>query len=88
MVWLNNFSTSFASHAAALGFTDANVNSVKADATMLNFLVGDLVPTYKAALQARTSYKSLLMTGPLGSRAETRRRSPSRLPRPRRCHLE
>ncbi|HST53095.1 MAG TPA: hypothetical protein VLJ61_13885 [Pyrinomonadaceae bacterium] len=67
MVWLNNFSTSFVSHAPALGFTDADVNSVKADAAMLNFLVGDLLPTYKSALQARTSYKTLIMSGPVGS---------------------
>lgn len=67
MVWLNNFSTAFASHAEKLGFNDADVNSVKADAAMLSFLVGDLVPTYKAALSARTSYKSLIMSGPAGS---------------------
>jgi hypothetical protein len=67
MVWLNNFSTTFASHAPALGFTEADVNSVKADAAMLNYLVGDLVPTYKSALQARTSYKTLLMNGPVGA---------------------
>lgn len=67
MVWLNNFSTAFATHATALGFTEADVSSVQADAAMLNFLVGDLVPTYKAALQARTSYKSLLINGPVGS---------------------
>jgi hypothetical protein len=67
MVWLNNFSSAFASHAAALGFTDADVNSVKADAAMLNYLVGDLVPTYKSALQARTSYKTLIMSGPSGA---------------------
>src|SRR5437868_7956547 len=67
MVWLNNFSTAFASHATALGFTAADVNSAQADAAMLDFLVGDLVPTYKSALQARTSYKSLLINGPVGS---------------------
>jgi len=67
MVWLNNFSTSFGSHATALGFAEADVNSVKADAAMLNYLVGDLVPTYKAALQSRTSYKGLLMSGPVGA---------------------
>jgi hypothetical protein len=67
MVWLNNFSSSFASHAASLGFTEADINSVKADAAMLDFLVGDLVPTYKSALQARTSYKTLIMSGPVGS---------------------
>jgi len=67
MVWLNNFSDSFASHAAALGFAEADVNTVKADASMLNYLVGDLVPTYKSALQARISYKDLIMSGPAGS---------------------
>lgn len=67
MVWLNNFSTAFATHAAALGFTAADVTSVAADAAMVNFLVGDLLPTYKAAFQARTSYKSLVINGPVGS---------------------
>lgn len=67
MVWLNNFSTAFASHATSLGFTEADVSSVNADAAMLNFLVGDLVPTYKSALQARTSYKNLIVSGPVGS---------------------
>jgi hypothetical protein len=67
MVWLNNFSTAFATHAAALGFTEAEVASVAADAAMLNFLVGDLVPTYKAAFQARTSYKTLMINGPVGT---------------------
>lgn len=67
MVWLRNFSASFATHAASLGFTEADVNSVRADAAMLNYLIGDLVPTYKSALQARTAYKSLIMSGPVGS---------------------
>ena len=67
MVWLNNFSTAFASHATALGFTAADVNSAQADAAMLDFLVGDLLPTYRSALQARTSYKNLIVSGPVGS---------------------
>lgn len=70
-LWLNNFSTSFATHATALGFNESEVNSVKADAAMLNFLLGELLPTYKSALQARTSYKNLIMTGPIGSTGGT-----------------
>ena len=66
MLWLNNFSTSFAAHATALGFTAADVSSVSADAAMLNYLVGDLLPTYKAALKARSTYKDLIISGPLG----------------------
>jgi hypothetical protein len=66
MVWLNNFSTSFATHAAALGFTEAEVTQVRADAAMLSYLVGDLVPTYKAALNTRSTYKTLIMYGPTG----------------------
>ncbi|MBV8858149.1 MAG: hypothetical protein JOZ02_14555 [Acidobacteria bacterium] len=65
-LWLNNFSTSFEAHAPALGFTEAEVNAVKADAAMLNYLLGDLLPTYKSALQARTSYKNMVLTGPIG----------------------
>jgi hypothetical protein len=66
MVWLNNFSTAFAAHATALGFTTAEVNSVNADAAMLSFLVGDLVPTYKSSLKACSTYKELIISGPLG----------------------
>lgn len=65
-LWLINFSNTFAAHATTLGFTEADVNSVKADAAMVNYLLGDLLPTYKSALQARTSYKNLIMTGPIG----------------------
>jgi hypothetical protein len=66
-LWLNNFSTSFAAYATALGFAEAEVNSVKADAAMLNYIVGELMPTYKSALQARTSFKNLLVSGPVSS---------------------
>jgi hypothetical protein len=66
VLWLTNFSNSFAVHAAALGFTEADVNSVKADAAMVNYLFGDLLPTYKSALQARTSYKNMVLAGPIG----------------------
>ncbi|HEV7891402.1 MAG TPA: hypothetical protein VGP08_12230 [Pyrinomonadaceae bacterium] len=66
MVWLNNFSASFATQATALGFNEADVNSVRADAAILSYLIGDVVPTYKSALQARTAYKTLIMSGPLG----------------------
>src|SRR5215207_3559247 len=66
MIWLNNFSTSFASHATALGFTAAEVSSVGADAAMLSYLVGDLVPTYKSALKARSTYKNIVVAGTLG----------------------
>jgi hypothetical protein len=65
-LWLTNFSTSFEAHATALGFTETDVDSVKADAAMLNYLLSELLPTYKSALQARTSYKNMLLTGPLG----------------------
>ena len=66
MVWLNNFSTSFATHAAALGFTEAEADSVNADAAMLNYLIGDLLPTYKSALRARSTYKEFIISGQLG----------------------
>ena len=67
MVWLNNFSDSFSTQATALGFTEADVNSVRADAAMLNYLVGDVLPSYQSALQARTAYKALIKDGPVGS---------------------
>lgn len=66
MVWLNNFASSFAAHAEALGFDAAEVAQVRADAAMLSYLVGDLVPTYRAALNTRTAYKGLILNGPAG----------------------
>jgi hypothetical protein len=66
MVWLNNFAPAFAAHATALGFTEADVSSVNTDAAMLNYLVGDLLPTYKSALKARSTYKDLIVSGPVG----------------------
>jgi hypothetical protein len=69
IVWLNNFSTAFATHAAALGFTTAEVNSVNADAAMVSFLVGDFLPTYKSALRAGSNYKDRIISGPLGTPA-------------------
>lgn len=63
-LWLTNFSTSFAAHATALGFTAADVSAVNADAAMLNYVVGELLPTYKTALQARTSFKNRMVFGP------------------------
>lgn len=68
-LWLTNFSTSFAVHAAALGFTEADVNAVHADAAMLNYAVGELLPTYKSAFQARTSFKNRLVSGPVATTA-------------------
>lgn len=69
VLWLTNFSTSFAAHAAALGFDEADVNAVKADAAMLNYIVGDLLPTYKSAFQARTSFKNRIVSGPVTATA-------------------
>jgi hypothetical protein len=66
LVWLNNFHSVFGARALDLGFTPADVHSVMEDAEMFNYLAGDLVPTYKAALQARTAYKNLIKDGPLG----------------------
>jgi hypothetical protein len=65
-IWLNNFTTVFEAHATSLGFTAADVNALSADTAMFNYLVGDVLPTYKAALQSRTAYKSLIKDGPLG----------------------
>jgi hypothetical protein len=67
IVWLNNFAGTFATHATALGFSAADVTAVQNDAVMLQYLVGDLVPAYKNALQARTAYKNLIKDGPIGS---------------------
>lgn len=70
-LWLTNFSTSFAVHAAALGFTAADVSAVNADAAMLNYVVGELLPTYKSAFQARTAFKNRVVSGPVTATAAT-----------------
>jgi hypothetical protein len=67
MIWYRNFTARFAAHATALGFSQADVAAVQADDAMLSYLVGDLLPTYTSALQARTAYKNRIKDGPLGS---------------------
>jgi hypothetical protein len=71
MVWYRNFATRFAAHATALGFSQAVVDAVQADDAMLSYLVGDLLPAYTSALQARTAYKNSIKDGPIGSPAES-----------------
>jgi hypothetical protein len=81
-LWLTNFSTSFESHAAALGFTEAEVNAVKADTSMLSFTVSDLCPSFKSALHARNSFKTRLISGPVGAAALAVPATPSTGPAP------
>ncbi|MDX6694047.1 MAG: hypothetical protein QOF02_1650 [Blastocatellia bacterium] len=66
VIWYKNFSQKFATHAPTLGFTAADVSAVQADAAMLDYLIGDLLPTYQSALQARTAYKNVIKDGPIG----------------------
>jgi hypothetical protein len=66
VIWLNNFATIFEERAGELGFTAPEAVAVLNDAAMLNYLVGDVLPTYKAALQSRAAYKSLIKDGPIG----------------------
>lgn len=65
VVWLNNFATSYATHAATLGLAPETAEALTRDAAMFQYLVGDLIPTYQAAVQARTAYKNLLKEGPV-----------------------
>jgi hypothetical protein len=67
VIWLKNFAQAFAIHGPTLGFTAAEIAAVQADATMFDYLVGDTIPTCKANLDARYSYKNLIKSGPLGS---------------------
>lgn len=62
-IWLNNFAARFSAHATALGFTAAEASAVQADADMLQYLVGDLIPTFRNALQSRTTYKNMIKDG-------------------------
>ncbi len=67
VIWLNNFANVFETHAETLGFATADVTALRNDAAMLNHLVGEVLPTYKAALQSRSAYKTLIKDGPLGA---------------------
>ncbi len=67
VIWLNNFVKVFETHAEALGFTADDITVLRNDAAMLNYMVGEMMPTYKAALQSRAAYKALMMDGPLGA---------------------
>jgi hypothetical protein len=67
VIWLNNFSQAFATHGPALGFSDAEVAAVEADAAMLAYLVSDLIPALKSSLDANYSYKNLIKNGPAGA---------------------
>lgn len=66
-IWLKNFTQALASHAATLGLTPADVASAQADASMFDYLIGDLLPAFQSAMQARTAYKNLIRNGPVGS---------------------
>ena len=67
VIWLNNFANVFETHAETLGFTTAEVTALRNDTANVNHHIGEVVPTFKAALQARVAYKTLLMNGPLGA---------------------
>jgi hypothetical protein len=67
VIWYKNFGQSLATHAATLGLTAADVAAAQADGAMLNYLIGDLVPTFQTALQARVSFKNLMKDGPIGA---------------------
>jgi hypothetical protein len=66
VVWFNQFAQAFAVHGQGLGFSADEIAAVQKDAAMFNYLVGELLPTYRAAMQTRTSYKNLIKDGPIG----------------------
>jgi hypothetical protein len=67
VIWMKTFAQAFATRGPALGFTAAEVAAVQADAAMLDYIISDMIPTSKAGLDARYSYKDLMKNGPLGS---------------------
>jgi hypothetical protein len=69
VIWFKQFAQSFATHGPALGFTAAEVTAVENDSLMLDFLISTMLPTYKAGLQARSAYKTLIKDGPVGATA-------------------
>lgn len=66
VIWLNHFAQTLNAHGARLGFTPAEIATVSKDAAMLDYLISDLLPTYKSGLDARYAYKNLIKDGPLG----------------------
>jgi hypothetical protein len=66
VVWLSNFSVKFATTAASLGFTAADVTLVNNDNAMFAYLVTQ-VEVFTTAKEQRVIYKNLIREGPLGS---------------------
>jgi hypothetical protein len=66
-VWLKTFAATFATHAATLGFTAAEVTAVENDAAMFDYMVSDLIPATKGLAQSRIAYKDLIKKGPIGA---------------------
>lgn len=67
VIWFKNFAQAFSVHGPTLGFTAAEIASVQADAAMLDFVVSDMIPTFKSGLDARYSFKDLIKDGPIGA---------------------
>lgn len=67
VIWLKNFAQTFSTHAPALGFNAGEVAGVEADSAMLDYLVSESIPTFRANLDARYSYKNLIKNGPMGA---------------------
>lgn len=63
VIWLNQFARAFDKHAAALGFTRAEVISIANDAAMFAYLVNVELPAYEMALAMRTTYMNLIKDG-------------------------
>lgn len=67
VIWLKTFTQGFTTHGPALNFTASEIAAVQADAAMLEYLITDLIPSYKSAIDARYSYKDLIKNGPAGA---------------------
>ena len=66
LVWFNNFQSKFGTYGPTLGFTAADVTGVTDDYNMLAFVI-HAAEAVRNESQARTSYKTVLRDGPLGT---------------------
>jgi hypothetical protein len=64
-VWLNNFSSKFATYCTSLGFLASDAASVNNDTAMFNYAL-NMAEAYTTAKEQRINFKNILRDGPVG----------------------
>ena len=66
LVWFNNFKSKFGTYGPTLGFTAADVTGLTDDYNMVAYVIHAAAAIRNESL-ARTSYKAVLLDGPIGT---------------------